>query len=54
MFEFFLRVKIHRFLHQILPNYFQPFIFDLVSETNIPYTKILAMYQGWINKVKQS
>lgn len=54
MFEFFLRIKISRFLHRLFPTIFQPFLFDLVSETLTPYSEILESHQGWINKVKNS
>lgn len=52
--EFFLRFMIRRLLHRWFPHWFQPFVFDLVSETDMPYSQILGIHQGWINKVKQS
>jgi kynurenine 3-monooxygenase len=53
-FEYFLRLKIHRFLHQLFPQLIQPFVFDLVLDYDLPYSQVLKLSQGWINKVKRS
>jgi kynurenine 3-monooxygenase len=52
--EYFLRLKIGRLLHQWFPQWVQPFIFDLVLDRDMPYSQVLSLNQGWINKVKRS
>lgn len=52
--EFFLRLTLGRKLHQWFPDQFQPFVFDLVLDSDISYAKVLDLHQGWINKVKRS
>ncbi|MBD2075647.1 FAD-dependent monooxygenase [Phormidium sp. FACHB-592] len=52
--EFFLRSQISRFLHQWFPQWVQPFVFDLVFDHDMPYSQVLNLHQGWINKVKRS
>ncbi|MEM7063699.1 MAG: NAD(P)/FAD-dependent oxidoreductase [Cyanobacteria bacterium P01_B01_bin.77] len=52
--EFFLRLTLGRKLHQWFPQRFQPFVFDLVLDSDLSYTEVLTLSQGWINKVKRS
>jgi kynurenine 3-monooxygenase len=52
--EYFLRLKIHRFLHRLFPQLVKPFVFDLVLDYDLPYSQVLKLSQGWINKVKRS
>ena len=51
--EFLLRLTITRLLNRWFPNWFKPFVFDLVIDTDLPYCEILSLNQGWINKVKR-
>ena len=51
--EFFLNLILRRKLRQIFPQ-IQPFAFDLVMNTDIPYSQIFNSYRGWFNKVKRS
>ncbi|MHC5933787.1 FAD-dependent oxidoreductase [Nostoc sp.] len=53
-FELFIRLRTSQFLHQLFPKYFSPSLFQLLSETTIPYSEILNSHQGWISKVKQA
>lgn len=53
LFEYFLRLRISRFLHQWFPKQFSLPVFELVAETTLSYQEILQRHQGWINKVKQ-
>lgn len=52
--EFFLRLTLGRKLHQWFPQRFSPFVFDLVLDTDLDYSEVLRLSQGWINKVKRS
>lgn len=52
--EFFLRLKILRLFHRWFPHLFKPFVFDLVLDTDLPYSQVLSLSQGWIHKVKRS
>lgn len=52
--EFFLRAKISRLLHQWFPQWVKPFVFDLVFDYDLPYSQVLSLHQGWIDKVKRS
>lgn len=52
--EYFLRLKIRRFLHRWFPQWVKPFVFDLVLDHDLPYSQVLRLNQGWINKVKRS
>ena len=52
--EFFLRVQAAQFLHQFFPKHFSLSLFQLVSETTVPYAEILKSHKGWIAKVKQA
>jgi 2-polyprenyl-6-methoxyphenol hydroxylase-like FAD-dependent oxidoreductase len=52
--KYFLRLKIHRFLHQFFSQCVKPFVFDLVRDYDLPYFQVLKLNQGWINKVKRS
>lgn len=52
--EFFLRLTVGRKLHQWFPERFAPFVFDLVLDTDLDYSEVLRLSQGWINKVKRS
>lgn len=52
--EYFLRLKINRVLHRWFPQWVQPFVFDLVFDYDLPYSQVLNLSQGWIDKVKRS
>ncbi len=52
--EYFLRLKLGRFLHRWFPQWVQPFVFDLVLDRDMPYSQVLNLNQGWVNKVKRS
>lgn len=52
--EFFLRLRIHRFLHRWFPQRVKPFVFDLVIDQDLSYSQVLSFSQGWITKVKRS
>jgi kynurenine 3-monooxygenase len=52
--EYYLRLKLHRILHQWFPQWVKPFIFDLVLDHDLSYSQILSFHQGWIDRVKQS
>lgn len=54
LFEYFLRLRISRFLHQWFPKQFSLPISELVAETTLSYQEILQRHQGWIDKVKQA
>lgn len=51
--EYFLRLRIRRVLHRWFPQWVQPFVFDLVFDYDLPYSQVLNLSQGWINKVKR-
>lgn len=52
--EFFWRLTVRRLFHQWFPHWVKPFVFDLVLDTDLPYSQVLRLSQGWINKVKRS
>jgi kynurenine 3-monooxygenase len=52
--EFFIRLRAAQFLHQLFPKRFSLPLFQLVSETTVPYAEILNSHKGWISKVKQA
>lgn len=52
--EFFIRLRTAQIMHQLFPRYFSPSLFQLVSETTIPYSEILNSHKGWISRVKQA
>lgn len=52
--EFFLRLTLGRKLNNWFPQWFSPFVFDLVLDTDLSYSEVLRLSQGWINKVKRS
>lgn len=52
--EFFARLTWKKFLHKLFPQQFQPFLFDLVLDTAMPYSQVRQRYQGWLDKVKRS
>lgn len=54
IFEFLLRTIVKRLLHRWFPNWVKLFVFDLVLDTDLPYSQVLSLSQGWINKVKRS
>ncbi|MCT7983506.1 FAD-dependent monooxygenase [Laspinema sp. A4] len=54
IFEFFFRLQLGRLLHRWFPQQMKPFVFDLVLDTDISYSEVLRLNQGWINKVKRS
>ncbi|WP_081716837.1 FAD-dependent oxidoreductase [Leptolyngbya sp. Heron Island J] len=48
--EFFLRLTLGRKLHQWFPKTFQPFVFDLVLDSDLSYGEVLKLSQGWTRK----
>ncbi len=52
--EFVIRAQISRLLHRFFPARFSPSLFELVTESSVPYSEILDCYRGWIAKVKKS
>lgn len=52
--EFMIRARLAKMLHQFFPNRFSPSLFELITESSIPYYEILKRYKGWIAKVKKS
>ncbi|MEB3178166.1 MAG: NAD(P)/FAD-dependent oxidoreductase [Nostocaceae cyanobacterium] len=52
--EFFLRTIVKRLFHRWFPGWVKPFVFDLVLDTDLPYSQVLSLSQGWIHKVKRS
>jgi kynurenine 3-monooxygenase len=52
--EFLLRIMIKRLFHRWFPHWVKPFVFDLVLDTDLPYSQVLSLSQGWINKVKRA
>jgi len=52
--EFIFRLQISRILNRWFPRRFPPFLFDLVFDSDLPYSEVLKIHQGWINKVKQA
>ena len=52
--EFFIRLRAGQFLHQLFPKRFSLPLFQLISETTVPYAEILNAHKGWIDKVKQA
>ena len=52
--EFMLREAFAKLMHQLFPKRFSPSLFQLISETQAPYTEILSLYKGWISKVKKA
>ncbi|BAZ18091.1 putative kynurenine 3-monooxygenase [Calothrix sp. NIES-4071] len=53
-YEFFIRIRFGQILHQLFPKRFPKPLFQLASETTIPYSEILNTYQNWITRVKRS
>jgi len=52
--EFLLRTIVKRLFHRWFPSWVKPFVFDLVLDTDLPYSQVLSLSQGWIHKVKRS
>lgn len=52
--EFFLRVMIGRKLNQWFPKRFPPFVFDLILDSDMPYSEVLRLNQHWVDRVKRS
>lgn len=52
--EFIVRLQISRILHRWFPKQVPPFLFDLIFDSDRPYSEVLKIHQGWINKVKQA
>lgn len=52
--ELMVRQQLGKVLHQLLPQYFPASMFELLSDTTVPYGEILASYRHWIAKVKRS
>jgi len=54
LIQFLLLTTVRRLFHQWFPHLVKPFVFDLVMNTDLPYSQVLSLNQGWINKVKRS
>lgn len=52
--ELIVRQQVGKVLHQFLPQYFPASLFELLSDTTVPYAEILGFYRRWIAKVKRS
>ena len=52
--ELIVRQKLGKVLHQLLPQHFPTSLFELLSDTTVPYAEILSSYRRWIAKVKRS
>lgn len=52
--EFFLRMRFRRLLNRWFPQWVKPFVFDLVLDSDLSYSQVLKLSQGWIDKVKRS
>ena len=52
--QFLLRESIAKTLHKLFPQRFPVSMFQMISETTIPYSEILQLHQGWITTVKQA
>lgn len=52
--QFLLRESLAKTLHKLFPQRFPISMFQMISETTIPYSEILRLNQGWITKVKRS
>ena len=52
--EFLFRLTVGRKLNKWFPQWFKPFVFDLVLDSAMSYSEILRLSQGWIDKVKRS
>jgi len=51
---FVIRARLAKMLHQFFPNRFSPSLFELITESSMPYSEILDRDKGWIAKVKKS
>lgn len=52
--EFMFREALAKLMHKLFPKHFLPSLFQLISETTVPYSEILNLHQAWIAKVKKS
>lgn len=52
--EFIFRIQANKVLHRWFPQWVQPFLFDLIFDSDRPYSEVLHLHQGWINKVKRA
>ena len=52
--EFLFRLTVGRKLNKWFPQWFKPFVFDLVMDSAMPYSEVLRHSKGWIAKVKRS
>ncbi|MBW4487941.1 MAG: FAD-dependent monooxygenase [Trichocoleus desertorum ATA4-8-CV12] len=52
--ELMVRQKLGKVMHRLLPQYFPASLFELLSDTRVPYAEILSSYRRWIAKVKRS
>ena len=51
--EFLFRLTVGRKLNKWFPQWFKPFVFDLVMDSAMPYSEVLRHSKGWISKVKR-
>jgi kynurenine 3-monooxygenase len=47
----FLELKLRQFWAKIIGR---PFLYEMLFDTTVPYTEILGLYKGWLEKVKKS
>jgi kynurenine 3-monooxygenase len=52
--EYIFRDRLAKFLHQLFPKRFSPPIYELISESSVPYSETLKLYKGWVSRVKRS
>ncbi|MFB2891401.1 FAD-dependent oxidoreductase [Aerosakkonemataceae cyanobacterium BLCC-F50] len=52
--QFLLRESVAKSLHKLFPQRFPPSLFQMISETAIPYSEILQLNQDWVTKVKRA
>ena len=54
VFEFIFRLTIGKKLKRWLPRFGKPLPMELIMDSDLAYTTVLAQTQGWVNRVKQS
>ncbi len=47
----FWELMLRQFLGKIISR---PFLYEMLFDTTVPYTEVLRLYKGWIEKVKKS
>lgn len=52
--EFIWRLQISRIFHRWFPKQVPLFLFDLIFDSDRPYSEVLRLHQSWIDKVKRA